>query len=311
MSRRAVLGLLAALALCGAARAESYDLDAYGRQCAAAIAEVPEFDCMAGEIVPITVDGRVPASYAGVTECDRPAMAPYPEGGECSPWSRALVLRNDTAQISAVCRRAVLRDKDSPLFDEIDIVAHSRANGSTCWFKATGTKDKPLDGRRVPSPTAGGAAAKAFWHTPEQVAADNCGDCHDSDPFMYSPWIGQTTAFIGDPQGQYRNDIGPPFQAWTKPLALAPRGNACIGCHRIGSENTCRVAMLQSTGAMPIAAQDAWSKLFPQSHWMPAGQGLTAIQWETTYARSMAELQRCCEDPHAAGCYAQPIHEIR
>lgn len=69
---RALLLLLPLLA--GTARAET--LFEYGRQCAAQISEIPAFNCMAGEEIPITVDGKpVPAQPAPAT-CDRPSLLP-------------------------------------------------------------------------------------------------------------------------------------------------------------------------------------------------------------------------------------------
>ena len=57
------------LALCGAARAET--LYEYGRQCAAQISEIPAFNCMAGEEIPITVDGRPVPPQPAPPRCDR------------------------------------------------------------------------------------------------------------------------------------------------------------------------------------------------------------------------------------------------
>jgi len=41
----------------------------------------------------------------------------------------------------------------------------------------------------VPSPNAPGAAD--FWNPIEDVVQADCGGCHDNDPVMYSPFIGQ------------------------------------------------------------------------------------------------------------------------
>ena len=67
-----------------------------------------------GTEIPITVDGKTPASYAPGMSCDRPSLIPPLPGettdGQCLPHSRMLKLRDDsTAQISAVCRQKILR----------------------------------------------------------------------------------------------------------------------------------------------------------------------------------------------------------
>ena len=68
-------GLLAVilLPLCwGSARGE--DITGYAQECAARIAAVPAFDCTQGTEIPITVDGKTPASYAPGMSCDRPSL---------------------------------------------------------------------------------------------------------------------------------------------------------------------------------------------------------------------------------------------
>ncbi len=54
----------------------NYDIHAYGRECAELIAEMPPFNCLDGEIVPITVNGKTPETYTRHMRCDRPAYLP-------------------------------------------------------------------------------------------------------------------------------------------------------------------------------------------------------------------------------------------
>ncbi len=178
----------------------------YGKQCASLIAEVEEFDCRKGTAVPITVDGKTPAKYTPNMTCDRPAMAadnPFP----CAPYSRVQLLRDDTVQASAYCRQKSLRSSKSPYYDEIDVIAHSRVNGATCWFSETAKTKKGIDGSHAPSPTK--PSAKRFWDPPAQTVKGNCVSCHDSDPWMYSPFIGQTNQYPADPFGYYTNAMRP------------------------------------------------------------------------------------------------------
>ena len=273
-------GLLAVilLPLCwGSARGE--DITGYAQECAARIAAVPAFDCTQGTEIPITVDGKTPASYAPGMNCDRPSLIPPLPGettdGQCLPHSRMLKLRDDlTAQISAVCRQKILRPAGTYLFDEVDVVLHGVASGSTCWFHAVGplprASERGLDGRHVPSP-GDGRRARDFWTPPAETAKANCVFCHDAGPFLYSPFVAQTGLLPADPFGQYANDIGEAFKAWSSPRSITTPYNACTACHRIGSMNSCRRLMLQAVGAAPTEGLDEWGKLFPQSHWMPPG----------------------------------------
>lgn len=316
------------LLLAGAAQAET--LFEYGRQCAEQVTEIPAFSCMAGEEIPITVNGKpVPPQPAPAT-CDRPSLLPQPDAqSPCVPGSRALVLRDDqTAQVSAICRKQVARPAGSPLFDEINVISHSLKNGKTCWFTAKAqaplTEAAGIDGRWVPSPStlarrpqppspAGQASVRALpadklWLTPAQVANSQpaCIRCHDSGPFMYSPYIAQTTQLPGDPLGAYEpKAIGEDFKkAWASlhAFGITTRGNTCTACHRVGNMNSCQVAMAQSTGSAPQAGGDAWSKKYPQSHWMSPGNLHSQAQWNAQFADSLKQLAACCENPKGAGC---------
>lgn len=289
------------LALSGAAAAQP--IIEYGRQCAALTAPLEPFDCRAGALLPITVNGKTPAKYWPGMKCDKPAMAPdnpFP----CAPYSRALLLRDDTVQASAYCRQKQVRTPTSPYYDEIDVIVHSRVNGATCWFMATAKTEQGIDGSRVPPPTEPGA--EKFWDLPERTVSLNCVKCHDSDPWMYSPYLGQTDQYPTDPFGYYTNAIGP-FIKWLQPQALTTRGNNCTSCHRIGNMETCNTTMLQAVGRYPIIGTDGRAQTYPHSHWMPPGNSLTRVQWNVTYDTAVRELQKCCADPKAPGCEVVPI----
>ena len=303
------------LLLAGAAQAET--LFEYGRQCAEQIAEIPAFDCMAGEEIPITVDGKAVPPDKAPQSCDRPSLLPQADAqSQCVPGSRALVLRDDkTAQVSAICRKQLARPAGSPLFDEINVISHSLKNGKTCWFtakaKAPLKPDAGIDGRAVPSPSTlkrPAVPADKVWQTPHQVAHSQpaCVNCHDSGPFMYSPYIAQTTQLPGDPFGFYEpKAIGEDFKrAWAKlhAFGITTRGNTCTACHRMGNMNSCQVAMKQSTGQASQQGGDEWSKRFPQSHWMSPGNLHSKAQWDEQFADSLKKLAACCENPQGAGC---------
>ena len=316
--------LLLMLALCGAAHAET--LFEYGRQCAEQVTEIPAFNCMAGEEIPITLNGRPVPPGTAPPSCDRPSLLPQTNAAgqpaQCVTGTRALVLRDDkTAQISAICRKKEPRPPASPLFDEINVVSHNLKNGKTCWFTAKRPGNQPIDGRWVPSPSAltrkatpaspDGVTAKAaesVWLTPHQLVTQEpaCIRCHDSGPFMYSPYIAQTTKLPGDPFGFYEpKAIGEDIKrAWASlnAFGITTRGNTCTACHRMGNMNSCQVAMQQSTGRAEQPGGDEWSKQFPQSHWMSPGNLHSKAQWDEQFADSLKRLAACCENPQGAGC---------
>ncbi len=329
-----VVGCL--LAVVGAHAENFYS---YGRQCAQEVAQVPAFSCMAGEVIPITVNGQTPQSYQPHMTCDKPSLLPANAKGaqgQCLPGSRALVLRDDAkAQISAICRKKVVRPGDAYWFDEINVVAHNLKSGKTCWFTAKAAEPlqvaSGIDGRLVPSPTAvswkwayqhGEHAThesvqawradhthkpqprpEHIWQSPAAVAKENCVRCHDSGPFMYSPYIAQTGQLPGDPFGKYQpKAVGASFKWWPTPLAISTRGNTCTACHRMGNMNSCSVAMLQSTGRSDQEGASSWAQKFPQSHWMSPGNLHSKAQWDQTFTDSLQKLAACCQNPQGAGC---------
>lgn len=322
---KALLLLLLAGTVHLAAPAET--LAEYGRQCAAQVTEIPAFNCMAGEEIPITIDGKpVPPQPAPAT-CDRPSLLPQGDAqSQCVPGSRALVLRDDkVAQVSAICRKQVARPAGSPLFDEINVISHSLKDGKTCWFTAKAARplreDRGIDGRWVPSPSLLARSpqppapdgtrpppAEKVWLSPREVAGSQpaCISCHDSGPFMYSPYIAQTTQLPGDPFGFYQpKAIGEDFKrAWARlnAFGITTRGNTCTACHRMGNMNSCQVAMQQSTGNAAQEGGNAWSKRFPQSHWMSPGNLHSRAQWDAQFSDSLQKLAACCADPKGAGC---------
>ncbi|MFM2006122.1 MAG: hypothetical protein RLZZ09_1777 [Pseudomonadota bacterium] len=281
----------------------------YGKDCASLIAEAPPFNCLAGEIVRVTVDGKEPAEYSPNMSCDNPAYLPYPKSahGQCVPYSRVQTLRDDDIQILGLCRRMFIRPKDDPHFDSIEIIMHNKKTGSTCFMisKNFGANPEGDDGRRVPPPSEeappkGQLAARDLWATPREVADHGCIYCHDSDPWMYTPWIAQTSQLPADPFGHHSVDVGGPFKAWPKPMSIDTRGNTCTGCHRIGSLNTCGSQKIPTFGDQPPKMTQALT-------WMPPGSSDGAEEWATIYKQSVDDLSRCCADHKAPGCKVEPI----
>jgi len=256
------------------------------------------------------------------------------------PGSRALVLRDDTvAQISAICRKHVVREPGSPLFDEINIVSHNLKNGKTCWFTAKAATpfkaDAGINGARlIPSPSTQSTlkaprgyeqihpasealvsdwkVAKttlpnpsAFWMSPNELVRREpaCTQCHDSGPFMYSPYIAQTTQLPGDPFGKYQpRAIGQAFKGWPQPFAISTRGNTCTTCHRMGNMNSCSAATQMATGQTTPSGTSATGQQFPLSHWMSPGNLHSLAQWNEVFKKSVKEISDCCANPKGANC---------
>jgi cytochrome c551/c552 len=290
-------------------------LHEYAEACADMIGQIPAFDCTDGTIVPITVDGKTPTEYTQDMTCDRPALLPYgPQTfGQCTPYSRILNFSRNKVQISAFCRREQLRDPKSPMFDEVDIIAHSADSGKTCWFHAEGKPGQRsgFDASRVPPPNEKvpppkRISANNFWWTPGRTAQKNCASCHDADPFMYSPWIGQVWHKVPtDPLGKYSN-IGKDFAAWHS-SGISTRDNTCVGCHRIGNQASCSQFIPMATGQIPPKGGNALAKSYPLSHWMPVNNDQTQAFWNKANLESLQKIMTCCDDPKNPICTIKPI----
>lgn len=288
----------------------------YGKMCAEMVGKIRPFNCLEGTIVPITVGGKTPAQYQPGMTCDRPALLPYDDDsfGQCTPYSRLLDLSYGKTQISAMCRREQLRDKDSPYFDEVDIVAHNADTGETCWFHAESDpaqKKTGFDASRVPppdevQPPPQKIAAGRFWWSPTATAGKNCLSCHDADPFMYSPWIGQLRYLLpADPLGRYSN-VGKEFALWHS-NSLSTRDNTCVGCHRIGDQMSCSLYVEMATGRKPAVGGNALAKSYPLSHWMPVDNNQSKAYWEQANLESLNQLLDCCANPANPQCTVKPI----
>jgi len=300
--------LLILLALASPAAAEQ-SFEVYAAQCAAQVTEIPAFNCGDGTLIPITVNGEPPAAYTKDMTCDRPGLLPNGEGsdGQCVPGSRVLDLSTDTMQISAMCRQKNIRTPiDALRFNEIDVIAHNPATGATCWYQAEAPAGTSIDGALVISRNAPEAAD--FWTPIDDVVKADCGGCHDNDPIMYSPFIGQVWEEIAtNPLGLYFHvapDMG--FGDWPT-TSLQPRDNTCLGCHRIGIQSTCSFLLEQATAQARVDGADAWARTFPGNTSMPPLHGQTQAAWNTIFGSSVAALQSCCTNPDQAFCNAAPI----
>ena len=287
----------------------------YGEMCAQEIAEIPPFNCDDGTVVPITVDGKTPSQYTSGMTCDRPALLPYESDtfGQCTPYSRIIDLSHGKTQISAFCRREYLRDPKSPMFDEVDIVLHAQDSGKTCWFHAQSPKGdtKGFNASRVPppnekTPPPGQPAADKFWWPPAPTSDKNCGGCHDAEPTMYSPWLGQVWQHVPtDPLGHYIN-LGKDFAKWHS-NSISTRDNTCIGCHRIGDQASCSIYIQMAAGITTAPGADDLAKSYPLSHWMPVNNDNSLAFWNVAHIKSINDLMTCCKDPKNAICTIAPI----
>jgi hypothetical protein len=320
ISRRALalgLGMCFGVLCFSAAAADDPSVLKYGQMCAQEIGEIPPFNCDDGTVVPITVDGKTPSpgQYTAGMTCDRPALLPYGAEtfGQCTPYSRILNLSRGKTQISAFCRREYLREPNSPMYDEVDIVLHAQDSGKTCWFHAQSAPGdtKGFNASRVPppnekTPPPTQPSAEKFWWPPAPTSDKNCAGCHDAEPYMYSPWLGQKWEYVPtDPLGHYIN-LGEDFAKWHS-SGISTRDNTCVGCHRIGNQASCSTYIPMAAGMMDATGGNNLAKSYPLNHWMPVNNDNSQAFWNVTHEKSIRDLLTCCADPKNPICTITPI----
>ncbi len=289
--------------------------------------------------------------------CDKPALLGLGNQGHCIPYARVGRLktyREDGSEHPDVdtvftCRRYVARlgqstyagqvfdGSEHPLFEDIAVIQHNRVSGETCFFQMLKPGAAPIDGRRIPPPTEvalppGGPSyavpAASFWLGPDDTAAKGCNKCHDSDPWMHSPYIDQVRGPDGGPivpagafgsgrGGKYSVIGRRGFYNWERSKAISStvttdtEGKSCTQCHNVGNINSCAQWSQQSAGTVygpnltTTGAND-----FHHRYWMPPAEA--ALQnyngWANAgWKRAAERLQACCTNPAAAGCASTPI----
>lgn len=314
-----------------------------------------------GSVIPANLSAQQAGQYsfgnttASQFACDRPALLGLGSYGHCIPYARVGTLKsfkkdgteNPNVDTVFTCRHYTPRLGPStwlgqsfdgsqfPGFEDVAMIMHDRVSGETCFFQMLDLNSK--DGRRIPPPTepslpagAPSYAVKAndFWLSPVAAASKNCNRCHDSDPWMHSPYIDQVRAADGRPlvpsgafgggrSGKYSVIGSRGFYNWQKSQAIAStvtsdtNGKSCTSCHNIGSLNTCASWARQSAGVDLGPNLTAMAKTtFAYKYWMPpVDQGAHSFtEWQTSgFKRAAERLIDCCINPQQTGCSAAPV----
>jgi len=254
---------------------------AYAQQCAAQMGKIPAFNCMKGTIIPITRKGV--AQTQPVASCDKPVQLGTP-GGPCVPFSRfqRLSTGNPNVETAVICRKYhASNGPNDATFHDIAVIQHHKGTGETCFFQSP--PDEARNGSNVPSPQESSANASHYWLEPIPFFGPGgitCTNCHDADPFVWSPYIAQVADISKwDPLGKWSSNSHNLFGHTVS--TFKPQNNSCATCHRIGSR-TCQVG-----GA--ISTHEYSDQLL-----MPVGFSGTAKQWHTQFDGPLTMLDLCC-----------------
>ncbi len=210
-----------------------------------------------------------------------------------------------------LCRKSL---EDEGMYNDIAMIGHNPFTGKTCFFQnhldgRNGNYTRSSEGTRViwPGDTVESDVSgigNDMWITSPQGGANSgigCAGCHDSDPFIHSPWIdtakredGTTVVPKIGEQPDYVEGYNRPYslldqtdQNWAIPRRLvSEEASACTKCHAInagqwispssdriqnGADSTGEGCIGFACGGAPwmnrlVGEDGAWAQLVHDSH---------------------------------------------
>lgn len=179
-----------------------YTIYDYGKECAEKLgAELPRLDCTEGTELKIYVNGKV--TRKKVVECDNPAHLETYKA--CVPGARLQKIeqeieregRKEKITTMVLCRRKRVFKKGSPLFNDIGVIQYNEATNEACFFymlseDGTDSSDvTPPYSKAWAKDSHEGKKAEAYWRSPQHHSASRCNQCHDTGPWIRTPYVAQ------------------------------------------------------------------------------------------------------------------------
>lgn len=269
-----------------------------------------ELQCALGEpIVTYTTDaaGTLTPVTGDAATCTNPSLL-Y---GTCTPGGTLGQLTHGDVSVKWICRRYTFRsdydDLNAP-YDDVGAIFYNARTGATCWFDdmdgtgLAGNNWPPLD---LTLPDADvDSWTSLFYHTD----GAGCVNCHDNDPFIYTPHLSAVSWTSGAwTSGPLRLiELSGALKRTAARHLVSPEAAACTTCHRITSNETCASWAPDSVGAakgyghqdlVVQAANDLESPLWHLGTWMPPDASADPQLWHSTYAATVELLTACCRRP--------------
>lgn len=314
---------------------------AYAELCVDQLGEIPffekladgdyaTFNCLDATAIPTTVtaeDGSVEYPSEEVSQCDEPQYIyslcePNAVDGRTN-GPRVTSQRNEQGtHWVLLCRKA---KEEEGSYNDIAMIGHNPFTGRTCFFQnalysRTDGLHVPHPGDKVESEPSPQQSASLWSGIHGGLGSGiECAECHDSDPFIHTPWIDRALREDGTPvvprmgdHADYQigfNDapyyiVNTQGQGWEMPRQLvSPEANACTECHRIGNGRWTDSWIRRLRGT-----DTAWANKVTESHrdfedvfWMPPDlEGLTAETFpESEFGLAMEFIEQCGNDPES------------
>jgi hypothetical protein len=224
-----------------------------------------------------------------------------------------------------LCRKALAEEGK---YNDVAMIGHNPYTGKTCYYQ--NGLYRLTDGNNVPHPAdevdspGSPQISESLWSGIHGGLGSGieCAECHDSDPFIHTPWIdgakderGETIIpKFGTHDGYAEGFNDAPYsivnlqgQGWTMPKHLtSPEAAACTKCHRVGDGRWASswLRRLEGTDTFWNNILTSTGLQFDHMYWMPpAAEGIDETTWPASeQGKALDFIQKCQEQPTAPEC---------
>jgi hypothetical protein len=320
----------------------------YAQACVAELGEIPFFpevatgdyqtySCLDSVPIPTTVTdaaGHVTYPSEQVQKCDNPQYIyslcePNAVNGVTNGPRVARRTNEQGTDWIVLCRKSKTGEGQEGQYNDIAMIGHNPYTGKTCYFQ--NALYSRTDGLHVPHPgddvnsALSPEQSPSLWSGIQGGLGTNiqCTTCHDSDPWIHTPWIDGALDERGEPvipkmgvhDGYVLGNNAAPYtlvnsdaQGWTYHKVLASEeAAACTKCHRVGAGR-----WSQRWISRLVGGDTNWKKkvtdaylTFEHVFWMPPeieGLDFGAPWEESEYGKAVAFIRNCVSNSDAADC---------
>ena len=236
--------------------------------------------------------------------------------GSCRQGSRLGRIDHDDVTVYWICRDPYLELGGETIYEDMAVIGHNRRTGATCFWDDVNHVMHDDDAPPLDLREATDDERASFVERFAYADGSNCVQCHDHDPFLYTPYLQSTDwSSVAANKGPYHVvEIDGSARPTNVQHLVSPDAAPCTTCHRLGSDNTCSFFARDALADHKIddyepAVHDAaapGSPHWPLAYWMPGTvHDLSDFaQWDASYGTARAHILQCCASPGVSvnGC---------
>ena len=237
----------------------------------------------------------------------------------CRQGSRLGHVRHDDVELYWICRDPYLDLDGTVLYEDMAAIGHNTRTGATCFWDDV---DHVTHDDDIPSfdlLDSGADERARFVERYAYTDGTGCVECHDHDPFLYTPHLRSVTwdSIAADKGPYHLVDLGGQPRSVETMHLVSDAAAPCTSCHRIGSRETCTFFAPDSFGIKGAgyepevhAAAEVGSPHWALAYWMPASPAVEDFdEWQATFATARDHILECCASPgvDTGDCRWQPV----